>query len=281
MKIESITVSYGVTQSLPEYNNIKTSVTLAAALDADDDPTAVHGDLLAMIKAAIHAEVDTTMEAHDLPARYSTESRFQVVRTYQHRCDTEGFSDHCVAILPDACSLPRGYDHIYDVPRGVRYGYAVNKAWAYADVQNVLLIDCSDGDLSRLPVLRPVAATPQEEDDGIEILTIDEMLDRLEDENGIPDADLGVSHGIDSDGHVIAVYGVDAAGQAAACKAAQETAFLRWFYTHSDFGPSDSEVQAQMKARFVAETGLALPAGYEDQDDTEILGTDADLGGWE
>jgi hypothetical protein len=38
VKITQITVSYGETQSLPEYSNVKPNVTLTATLDPTDSP---------------------------------------------------------------------------------------------------------------------------------------------------------------------------------------------------------------------------------------------------
>jgi hypothetical protein len=44
---------------------------------------------------------------------------------------------------------------------------------------------------------------------------------------------------------------------------ASKLQWLEWFYHHADFGPADSDEQARMKERFIIETGLLLPSGYE------------------
>ncbi len=51
---------------------------------------------------------------------------------------------------------------------------------------------------------------------------------------------------------------------------ASELEFLEWFYQNADFGPADSDVQRDMKNRFMDETGKNIPEGYnEDPGDGE------------
>lgn len=45
-------------------------------------------------------------------------------------------------------------------------------------------------------------------------------------------------------------------------KRATELEFLKWYFSHADFGPAHSEVLENLLAWFVAETGKMLPDGY-------------------
>ena len=138
MKITIVTVTYGVTQSPPDYCNIKPSMSLSATLDEGDDALEVAAVLRGMVKGVIHAEVDDVLEAHDNEPRYSTEPRYRVIKTRSVMPfgDTCRFAVPCVAIVPDEAEIPRGYESVYVIAR-----YAGS------------LIDCADGDLSRLPAL--------------------------------------------------------------------------------------------------------------------------------
>ena len=47
MKITQVTVSYGETQSLPEYSNVKPHLSLTAEIEPQDDPTQIEFELWA------------------------------------------------------------------------------------------------------------------------------------------------------------------------------------------------------------------------------------------
>jgi hypothetical protein len=49
-------------------------------------------------------------------------------------------------------------------------------------------------------------------------------------------------------------------------KRASELEWLKWFYSHADFGPADGDVRSQLKEKFTTETGKELPAGYDDKE---------------
>jgi len=46
-------------------------------------------------------------------------------------------------------------------------------------------------------------------------------------------------------------------------KRASELTFLKWFYSHADFGPAEGDVRVGLKLDFVEQTGTLLPKGYE------------------
>lgn len=43
--------------------------------------------------------------------------------------------------------------------------------------------------------------------------------------------------------------------------------YLKWFYSHADFGPAESDVRAYMRERFEEETGKGLPKGYTGEEE--------------
>lgn len=134
MRIETITVSYGMTQSLPKYSNVKPSITLTGVLAEGEDREQAKAALLDEARAFVHEAIDVALEASDRPAKYSAEPRYEVRRTTSY------------------------YDH--DRPRGQR------AAEALGDNPGYTLLDVTDGDLSRLPAwltTPPAAAEPERE----------------------------------------------------------------------------------------------------------------------
>jgi hypothetical protein len=47
---------------------------------------------------------------------------------------------------------------------------------------------------------------------------------------------------------------------------ATELEWLRYFYSHADFGPADGDVRCIIEDDFMDETGKGLPSGYERED---------------
>lgn len=159
MIITSITVSYGETQSLPEYSNVKPAVTLTAELDADDDAAAVEAALWEQAKQSVHAQIDSALELNGKPAKYDPCPRFQVVKTYHDRYADRGkpAPPKLVIILPDALEMERellGARLVhagYPESRKLRYAHAMQIATEALDkYAGATLLDCADGDMSRL-----------------------------------------------------------------------------------------------------------------------------------
>ena len=146
MKIESVSVSYGLTQSLRNYCNVRPSITLTAALDAGEDAEDVQAELLAQAKEFIHEEIDQALEADGQAARYSAEPRYSAYRTVPWR-----FTYQAVVIVPTGVALPVGYQHVPDVPFKSRYNAAFRAALEYAKHEQIELHDCSNGDVSDIP----------------------------------------------------------------------------------------------------------------------------------
>lgn len=156
MKLTQITVSYGETQSLPEYLNVKPSLTLTAAIEPEDDPTQVEFELWAWARDSVHAQIDTALELNGKPAKYSTEPRFQVLRTYWNQWDHRGEAKppQYVIIAPDEIHPDRGaYSQrlIVDSSK-LRIDHARKTAAELLGDKDegYALLDCSDGDLTPL-----------------------------------------------------------------------------------------------------------------------------------
>jgi hypothetical protein len=161
MHITQITVSYGETQSLPEYSNVKPSLTITATLDVDDSPGEVELLLWNEAKAAVHAQIDSALEANDKAAKYDPAPRYQVLRTYWNEWDHRGQEKppQYVVILPDAINPDRGAyaQRLVHFARGdsrkLRYAHAqriAQGAVADRDDGPYILLDCASGDLTAL-----------------------------------------------------------------------------------------------------------------------------------
>lgn len=79
MPLTKITVTYGRTQSLPDYCNVRPSVSLEWTLDPREDPEEVWKDLLTDARLIVEEECDAALEDAGRPARFSTEPRYSVV----------------------------------------------------------------------------------------------------------------------------------------------------------------------------------------------------------
>lgn len=161
MHITQITVSYGETQSLPEYSNVKPNITITAAIEDGDDPTAVELNLWAHAKQQVHEQIDQALEGSGMAAKYSTEPRFQVLRTYQgYTARGKIEQPKIVVVLPNGMRLDTQLDQrlgsiSYRETRKLRYDHALRIATEYAHDQESELLDCADGDISRLEALLP------------------------------------------------------------------------------------------------------------------------------
>lgn len=168
MKLTQITVSYGITQSLPEYCNVKPSATFTATLDEGDDPYEIESQLWDYARHAVQQIVDTALEGEGKPAKYSTEPRFQVLRTAHDRYrrpDDPPNPPKLLVILPNEINLrdDRLHHAIYPESRNLRYAHAMRAAIKYIRDEDMPLIDCSDGDLSKLWALLPQQGETKQE----------------------------------------------------------------------------------------------------------------------
>lgn len=173
MKLTQITVSYGATQSLPEYSNVKPNLTFTATLDDGDDPEQIEAQLWAMAKESVHEQIDSALERNDKAAKYSDEPRYQVMRTYWNEWEHRGQPKppQIVVILPNETSLKEHIDtklvHTgYGESRKLRYAHALRLASQNAVEHESALIDCASGDLTPLLAALAVADSASVQDDG-------------------------------------------------------------------------------------------------------------------
>jgi hypothetical protein len=159
MNITQITVSYGETQSLPEYSNVKPNLTITATLDEGDDAQAIEAELWAQAKNAVREQIDLALEANDRAAKWSGEPRYQVLRTYWNHWEHRGEEKppQYVVILPNEINVDReayGQKLVHAghyESRKLRLAHAQRLGQTALDEnEGYTLIDCSDGDLSRL-----------------------------------------------------------------------------------------------------------------------------------
>jgi hypothetical protein len=196
VKRTTITVSYGRTQSLEQYNNVRPSITLGAELETGDDPEAVRTQLLAEARAVVEEEIDRAIEASGQAARFSTEPRYRLICTVavwagkwsrEHKVEPPA---HLVIILPDAAAVrrlepgPCWWASPYGPSDKLRLAHARRAAVAYcAEHDGYQVIDASDGDLTKIPawVFEPVIAPAPAPASA----TIDEA--EIEDGEDVPD----------------------------------------------------------------------------------------------
>lgn len=190
MKITQITVSYGETQSLPEYSNFKPALTLTATLDADEGAAVAEAALWQLAKQAVHAQVDLALEANGKAAKYDPAPRYQIMRTYWDRYDRprdEPEPPKIVIVLPNEIELKDRFDtHFvhagYPESRSLRYAHALRMAEKEARDLGANLIDCSDGDLSRLSAALPISTTEEQAN-----AAMDQLERDLEEESAYAD----------------------------------------------------------------------------------------------
>lgn len=160
MNITQITVSYGETQSLPEYSNVKPNLTITATLDEGDSPGETEQLLWNQAKAAVREQIDLALEANGKAAKWSDEPRYQVMQTYWHEWDHRGEEKppQYVIILPNeinperdayAQRLVHAGNSIGDA-RKLRYDHARRIAAEVMQERGYTLLDCSSGDLTAL-----------------------------------------------------------------------------------------------------------------------------------
>lgn len=158
MHITQITVSYGETQSLPEYSNVKPNLTITATLDAGDSPGEVEQLLWNQAKTAVREQIDLALESSGKAAKYSTDPRYQVMRTYHDAYRRRGKPElpKIVIILPNELELDDRFGNTgWPENRKLRYEHAQRVAAESAVELGAQIVDCSGGDLRTLMALLP------------------------------------------------------------------------------------------------------------------------------
>jgi hypothetical protein len=165
VKITEITVSYGRTENLGNYRNVRPEVRYTAVLEDGDSPAWVEAELNARARAMVEERCDEALEADGQPARYSTEPRYQVVRshrTYSYRLDA--YVDpplKVIAILPDETRLDgAGFSRVTEKQR---FPIAVRRAEeAAAAHDGYTIVDASNATIAPSPEWWQAVGLPPE-----------------------------------------------------------------------------------------------------------------------
>lgn len=180
MKITEVEVGYAETVSLPGYNNVRPSTRLVAQVgwdqagqyEYDEEPDLVVADLRSMARQIVHDEVDRALIAIGMAPRYWQGPTFQVM---------EETAMKVIAVFPDdqdRDDLLGHWAHPYVGEMTSVRGLILEQAQSLAQDrarQGKEYIDCSDGDLTRLPQPAEV-----EEPDADELDEYDEYDDEEE-----------------------------------------------------------------------------------------------------
>jgi hypothetical protein len=172
MNITQITVSYGETQSLPEYSNVKPNLTITATLGDGELAEEVETELWKMAKESVHAQIDQALEGSGKAAKYSTDPRYRVMRTIHDSYNRRGkpVLPPLVTIIPNELELDDRFTSTgWPENRKLRYAHAQRVAAETAVDLGANIVDCSSGDFSALMALLPEepaeAPVAKQEDD--------------------------------------------------------------------------------------------------------------------
>lgn len=143
-----MTIDYHLTKQAEPYTSIRAGVSLPVLVTPDDDFHAIFSDNLDAIKYRIQGEIDAEFEAVGKPASYSPERRGRLLVVGVDKLAAIIPEDVYEHMLPDPWRkiAPRMEHHrleyVYDNARKIYPEYTI--------------VDCSDGDLSALPVIEQV-----------------------------------------------------------------------------------------------------------------------------
>lgn len=163
MQITQVTVSYARTESLSNYCNIKPGITLTATLQERDDPSVVEEELMETAQNTVHDLIDTAREADGLSPKYYRGKLHRVYRNEDRRC---------IVVVPNNTPFEREdnwkyRDHWYAVSVPVTPIRAWEVATSEAIQYGFALVDCGDGDLSKIPALPDAGPAPAWHEKGL------------------------------------------------------------------------------------------------------------------
>lgn len=216
MQRTKIVVGYQHTHNLGNYSNARPSITIEATLDEGEDVEAAKAQLAAEARAYVHEQIDQALEHDGQPAKFSTEPRFRLERTvdatfggWNEPRRTAAVPERLLVILPVGMSLKLrdtgGDTKTWWTSQGgdwhkMRLASIRRVAAEWLEAEPAYrLIDCSDGDLSKLPAWAlelpvdpgppaPALAVVEEMAAG-RTFTADDELDQLDEIAYDPDDD--------------------------------------------------------------------------------------------
>jgi hypothetical protein len=161
MGTREITVRYEEKVGLPNYSNSTFGITEIITISDAEDADYVREGATALLRYQVQAEIDRIRERNGMAAKYDQGMRYKVLRNYPQRVWVQGKGDvpvegfkPVVVILPNGaepdlrrftgCTGRHESEH-----RGITYRHAHQLA-TEAATDGAEVIDCADGDLSRL-----------------------------------------------------------------------------------------------------------------------------------
>lgn len=162
MNVTTVTVSYGLTVNLGDYSNVRPEVSLTAELGPRESADDILADLLQEARMQVEYVADEALEQHDQVARYSSEPRYKLIRSLigGWRHGERVIDPPVIAIVPAGTKPPDGYTGLIDGD-GARLAHAQQIAERRAmDAADTVILDCTDGNLERLPKLPELDPEP-------------------------------------------------------------------------------------------------------------------------
>jgi len=128
MKVTKISVRYGRTHNLGDYNNVRPEIELTADLDRNDDVDEAIFSLATDARVFVEEAIDEALEQHNRPAFFSQEPRYDVILSRSVMGRNEPLIEpKTVAVIP-ALGTRRAPDGYYATDLGVRLDHATRLA---------------------------------------------------------------------------------------------------------------------------------------------------------
>ncbi len=190
MDITTITITYELRQNLGDYSGVKMAATMTAAVEEGEDPEDVRVHLLEMARQQVQTAVDDALEQNGREVIYYGGPLFKVARSDVRQC---------IVILPADVQLPqeetwkecdswRAAD--YNAPGRMRLDAARLVFYAALDSASTYLpVDCTNGDLSKIPPLPDPGPEPLWHSKGLQ-----RALERMNIEPALWDELAGLEH---------------------------------------------------------------------------------------
>ena len=163
MKVTRISVRYGRTHNLGDYNNVRPEIELTADLDRTDDLDAAIADLTTDARVFVEEAIDEALEQHNRPAFFSQEQRYDVIlsRSVMGRGEPT-IEPKTVAIIPTrGGTRRRAPDGYYAADLGVRLDHAKRLAGNLLSEDEAERLVVCLYDLTDLPTL-PRESEPED-----------------------------------------------------------------------------------------------------------------------
>lgn len=173
MQIVQVSVEYSRTWNLGNYSNVKPGIVITAALADGESSAEAMDDLQRRAREHVEQVIDQALEQQGDAPEFFTGPRYDVILARDARL---------VAVIPSGLQrhLPGAWAKLPAVVSRFRHLKALEAATGYDQCR---LVDCSDGDLSRLPLLenfKIFRASPERFETGYLLLTTaDVYLDDL------------------------------------------------------------------------------------------------------